>query len=84
LASIAQQIFSKDLGPIAPANAAGFTANIEKYINQLKNAVENKTSYMNLMNLVHVKLHPTMITALERPEIVTKSFECIICCDEMR
>ncbi|MGB6595329.1 MAG: hypothetical protein WBE68_27830 [Candidatus Nitrosopolaris sp.] len=63
LASIAQQVFSKDLKPISPANATGSTANIEKYINQLKNAVDNKTSFMNVMKLVHVKLHPTMIAA---------------------
>ena len=30
-ASIAQQVFSKDLKPIAPANATDSTANIEKY-----------------------------------------------------
>ncbi|MFZ0510176.1 MAG: hypothetical protein WAM14_01105 [Candidatus Nitrosopolaris sp.] len=63
LASIAQQVFSKDLKPIAPANATGSTANIEKYIDQLKNAVNNKASFMNVMELVHVKLHPTMIAA---------------------
>ena len=63
LASIAQQVFSKDLKPIAPANTKGSTANIEKYIDQLKNAVDNKASFMNIMKLVHVKLHPTMIAA---------------------
>lgn len=63
LATIAQQVFSKDLKPIAPANATSSTASIEKYIDQLKNAVDNKASFMNVMELVHVKLHPTMITA---------------------
>jgi hypothetical protein len=63
LATIAQQTFNKDFKPIAPANATSSTASIEKYIDQLKNAVNNKASFMNVMELVHVKLHPTMITA---------------------
>ena len=63
LATLAQQTFSKDLKPIAPANATSSTANIEKYVDQLKNAVNNKASFMNIMELVHVKLHPTMIAA---------------------
>jgi hypothetical protein len=63
LATLAQQTFSKDLKPIAPANATSSTANIEKYVEQLKSAVNNKASFMNIMELVHVKLHPTMIAA---------------------
>jgi hypothetical protein len=63
LATVAQQTFMKDLKPIALANATSSTVNIEKYVDQLKNAVNNKTSFMNIMELVHVKLHPTMITA---------------------
>lgn len=63
LATLAQQTVSKDLKPIAPTNATSSTANIEKYVDQLKNAVNNKASFMNIMELVHVKLHPTMIAA---------------------
>ena len=63
LATLAQQTFSKDFKPIAPANATSSTANIEKYVDQLKNAVSNKASFMDIMELVHVKLHPTMIAA---------------------
>ena len=63
LASIAQQVFAEDLKHIAPAHATAFTANLEKYIDQLKSAVNNKASFMNRMELVHVKLHPTMISA---------------------
>jgi hypothetical protein len=63
LATLAQQTFSEDLKPIAPTNATSSTANIEKYVDQLKNAVNNKASFMNIMELVHVKLHPTMIAA---------------------
>jgi hypothetical protein len=56
LASIAQQRFNKDFMPIAPAT-------IEKFIDQMKNAVNSNASFMNEMELVHVKLQPTMITA---------------------
>ena len=63
LATLAQQTFSRDLKPIAPANATSSTTNIEKYVEQLKNAVNNKASFMNIVELVHVKLHPTMIAA---------------------
>lgn len=63
LASMAQQAFSKNLKPIVPANATSYTASIEKYIGQLKNAIDTKASFMNVVELVHVRLHPTLITA---------------------
>jgi len=63
LASLAQQAFRKDLKPLIPANATSSTANIEKYIDQLKTAIDTKASFMNVMELVHVSLHPTLITA---------------------
>ena len=63
LATIAQQAFSKELKPIAPANATSSTASIEKYVDQLKNAVHNKASFLNIMELVHIRLHPTLIRA---------------------
>jgi len=63
MATIAQQVFDKDLKPIAPANATNSKSNIANYLSQLKNAVNNKASFMNVMELVHVKLHPTLIGA---------------------
>jgi hypothetical protein len=63
MAAVAQQVFNKDLKPIAPANATNSNSNIANYLNQLKNAVNNKSSFMNVMELVHVKLHPTLISA---------------------
>jgi patatin-like phospholipase/acyl hydrolase len=63
LAALAPQAFRKDLRPLVPANATSSTANIEKYIDQLKNAIDTKASFMNVMELVHVSLHPTLITA---------------------
>jgi histone deacetylase complex regulatory component SIN3 len=62
IATVVQQVFEKDLKPIAQANATNSNGNIAKtYLSQLKNAVNNKASFMNVMELVHVKLHPTLI-----------------------
>jgi len=63
MAAIAQQVFDKNLKPIAPANATNSNSNVVNYLSQLKNAVNNKASFMNIMELVHVKLHPTLISA---------------------
>ena len=63
LASIAQQVLIKNLKPTAPANATNANVQIEKYVDQLKNAISKKAPFMNVMELVHVKLHPTMIAA---------------------
>jgi hypothetical protein len=62
MADLAQQVFGKDVKPIAPANATNSNSNIVNYLNQLKNAVNNKASFMNIMELVHGKLHPTLIS----------------------
>ena len=63
LSSIAQQAFNKNFKPVAPSNATTSTANIGKYIVELKNAVNNKTPFAGVIEIVHVKLHPTIITA---------------------
>jgi len=62
LAAIAQQVFDKNLKPIAQANATNSNSNIANYLAQLKKAIDNKSSFMNVMELVHVKLHPTLIS----------------------
>ena len=63
LAAVAQQVFDKNLKPIAPVNATNSNSNLANYLDQLKNAVNNKSSLMNIMELVHVRLHPTLISA---------------------
>lgn len=63
LAAVAEQVLDKNLKPIAPANATNSNSNIANYLEQLKNTINNKSSFMNVMELVHVKLHPTLITA---------------------
>lgn len=63
LAAVAQQVFDKNLKPIAPTNATNSNSNIANYLEQLKNAINDKSSFMNVMELVHVRLHPTLISA---------------------
>ena len=63
MATVAQQVFDKNLKPIAQGNAINSNSNIANYLNQLKNAVNNKSSFMNVMELVHFKLHSTLISA---------------------
>ena len=65
LSSIAQQAFNKNFKPVAPSNATSSTTNIGKYINELKNAVNNKASFTTVMEAVHVKLHPTLISTFK-------------------
>jgi hypothetical protein len=62
LAAVAQQVFDKNLKPIAQANATNSNSNIANYLAQLKNDIGNKSSFMNVMELVHVRLHPTLIS----------------------
>jgi hypothetical protein len=62
LASIAQQTFNKNFKPVAPSNATSSTTNIGKYIDGLKGDINNKASFMTVMEAVHVKLHPTLIS----------------------
>ena len=63
LIAVAQQVLDKNLKPIAQANATNSNSNIANYLDQLKNAINNKSSFMKVMELVHVRLHPTLITA---------------------
>jgi hypothetical protein len=63
MATIAQHAFSNDLKPIAPPNETSSTVIIGKYVDQLKSAVDSKAPFMNVMELVHVRLHPTLISA---------------------
>ena len=65
LAAVAQQVFDKNLKPIAQANATNSNSNIANYLAQLKDAINDKSSFMNVMELVHVKLHPTLISTYD-------------------
>jgi hypothetical protein len=62
LAAKAQDILNKNLKLTTPPKAASANAQIEKYLNQLKTAIDNKAPFMDIMKLVHVQFHPLMIT----------------------
>jgi hypothetical protein len=62
LAAVAQQVFEKNLKPIAPTNATNSNTNLANYLPQLKNAINNKSSFMKVLELIHFKLHPNLIS----------------------
>jgi hypothetical protein len=63
LAGIAKEVFNKDLKPIAPSTLKDANMEIENDLNQLKVAVDNKVPFTNILKIVHIQLHPTLITA---------------------
>lgn len=65
LAAKAQDIFNKNLKPLAAATSKVTAANAQvgKDLGQLKTAIDNKAPFMNIMKIVHLQLHPTLITA---------------------
>ena len=69
LAAKAQQVFNKNLKPIAIQSkvTAATIAEIENDLDQLKVAIDNKAPFMDIMKLVHVQLHPILITAYNLP-----------------
>jgi hypothetical protein len=71
LATKAQEIFNKDLKPVAATSnkvtAASGNAEIEKDLSQLKTKIDNKAQFMDIMKLVHIKIHPTLITTYNLP-----------------
>ena len=65
LAAVSQQVFDKNLKPIAQVNATNSNSNIANYFAQLKDAINDKSPFMNVMELVHVKLHSTLISTYD-------------------
>jgi hypothetical protein len=65
LAAKAQDIFNKNLKPLAAATSKVTAANsqVDKDLSQLKTAIDNKAQFMDIMKIVHLQLHPTLITA---------------------
>jgi len=65
LAAKAQDIFNKNLKPLAAATSKVTAANsqVDKDLGQLKTAIDNKAPFMAIMKIVHLQLHPTLITA---------------------
>jgi len=72
LAVIAEEVFRKDLDPIAPYTLKDANTEIQNDLNQLKAAIDNKAPFMDVMKIVHIQLHPTLITAYH---LQLKSFQ---------
>jgi hypothetical protein len=73
LASNAQEVFNKNLKTItSPSALKAASTEIENDLNQLKAAVYNKAPFMHVMKIVHIQLHPTLITAYN---LQLKSFQ---------
>ena len=74
LVAKAQEVFNKNLKPIAGATsnkvtaaAASANAQIEKDLSQLKTAIDNKAPFMDIMKIIHVQTHPLLITTYNLP-----------------
>jgi hypothetical protein len=58
----AQDILNKNLKPIAPMNATNANLELEKALNQLKNAIDSKAPVMDIMKIIHIQIHPILIS----------------------
>jgi hypothetical protein len=63
LASKAVEVFDKNLKSTAPTSLKAANTEIENDLNQLKTVIDNKAPFMDVMKIVHIQLHPTLITA---------------------
>jgi hypothetical protein len=63
LAYKAQEVFNKNLNTTASAPALkAANTEIENDLNHLKAAIDKKAPFMDLMKIVHIQPHPTLIT----------------------
>jgi hypothetical protein len=62
LSDKAQQIFNKELKPIAAStsNVTTFTVKLENGLIQLSDAVNNNAAPMDVMMIVHTQIHPNL------------------------
>jgi hypothetical protein len=63
LASKAVEVFDKNLKSTAPTSLKAANTEIENDLNQLKTVIDNNAPFMDVMKIVHIQLHPTLITA---------------------
>jgi hypothetical protein len=63
LAIKAEEIFNNDLKPISSAtNASSAISKIENDVIHLKHEIDNKAPVMDIMKIVHIDIHPTLLT----------------------
>jgi hypothetical protein len=58
----AQDILNKNLKPIAPMNATNANLKLEKDFDQLKNAIDKRAPFTDIMKIVHIQIHPILIS----------------------
>jgi hypothetical protein len=63
LAARTLEIFNTELRPIAPKNETGFVGNLVGDLTQLNNIIENESSPMDIMMVVHTQIHPNLLEA---------------------
>jgi hypothetical protein len=63
LATKAQEIFNTELKPMAPGNSSAFVINLQDGLTQLNNSIKSKASPMDVMMIVHTKIHPNLLEA---------------------
>jgi hypothetical protein len=63
LADTAKEVLDKNLKPMAPSTLEAANTEVENALNQLKAAMDNKAPFMDIKKIVHIQLHPTLVTA---------------------
>jgi cell fate (sporulation/competence/biofilm development) regulator YmcA (YheA/YmcA/DUF963 family) len=63
LAATALEIFDTELRPIVPKNETGVTGNLEGGLTQLNDLIRYKASPMDIMMVVHTRIHPNLLEA---------------------
>jgi hypothetical protein len=61
LAAEELQIFNKNLKPIIPANTNHAIAEVQTYLQQLKDGIHNIVPLIHVMTIIHVYIHPMLI-----------------------
>jgi hypothetical protein len=72
LADTTKEVFNKNLKPLAPSTLKAANTELENDLNQLKTAIDNKTPFTDIIKIVRIQLHPTLITAYS---LQLKSFQ---------
>jgi hypothetical protein len=67
LATKAQDIFNTELKPMAPNNSSAFITNLENSFTELDDAIQSKSSPMDIMMKVHTQIHPNLLEAFNLP-----------------
>ena len=68
LAEKSKEIYNAEIKPGIPINsAASSVSTLEEGIIQLENSIKNKSSPMDVMMIVHGKIHPNLLTIFNLP-----------------